>query len=117
MADARLGLMLVDDHPLLRGKELHLAEATIKNYVQSLTGKLGASDRGHAAVMGIQMSIVEQGPVKARVGSRRPTALAASCRRPRASPSNTGEPRCSRAPPLSVEEVRCKSCPTRPGAS
>lgn len=40
-------------------EELHLAEATIKKYVQSLTGKLGASDRGHAAVTAMRMGIVE----------------------------------------------------------
>ncbi len=40
-------------------EELHLAEATIKKYVQSLTGKLGASDRGHAAVLGMRMGIVD----------------------------------------------------------
>lgn len=40
-------------------EQLHLAETTIKKYVQSLTGKLGASDRGHAAILGLRLGIVE----------------------------------------------------------
>lgn len=39
--------------------ELHLAEATIKKYVQSLTGKLGAGDRGHAAILAMRLGIIE----------------------------------------------------------
>lgn len=40
-------------------EELHLAEATIKKYVQSLTGKLGAGDRGHAAVLAMRMGFID----------------------------------------------------------
>lgn len=41
------------------GNELHLAEVTVKKYVQSLIGKLGASDRTQAAIMGIRLELVE----------------------------------------------------------
>lgn len=40
-------------------EELHLAEATIKKYVQSLTGKLGAGDRGHAAVLAMRLGFID----------------------------------------------------------
>lgn len=38
--------------------DLHIAEATVKSHVNSLLGKLGASDRTHAAVLGLQRGIV-----------------------------------------------------------
>lgn len=41
------------------GRELNLAEATIKKYVQSIMGKLGASDRTHAAIVAVQLRLVE----------------------------------------------------------
>lgn len=41
------------------GKQLHLAEVTIKKHVQSIIGKLGASDRTHAATVAVRMGLVE----------------------------------------------------------
>jgi two-component system NarL family response regulator len=38
--------------------DLHITEATVKSHVNSLLGKLGASDRTHAAVLGLQRGIV-----------------------------------------------------------
>jgi DNA-binding NarL/FixJ family response regulator len=39
--------------------ELHLAEVTIKKYVQSVIGKLGVADRTQAAVRGMRLGLVE----------------------------------------------------------
>ncbi len=38
--------------------QLNLAESTVKKYVQNMIGKLGASDRGHAAVIGMRLGLV-----------------------------------------------------------
>lgn len=38
--------------------DLHISEATVKSHVNSLLGKLGASDRTHAAVLALQRGIV-----------------------------------------------------------
>ena len=38
--------------------DLHITEATVKSHVNSLLGKLGASDRTHAAVLALQRGIV-----------------------------------------------------------
>lgn len=38
--------------------DLHITEATVKSHVNSLLGKLGASDRTHAAILGLQRGIV-----------------------------------------------------------
>ena len=38
--------------------DLHISEATVKSHVNSLLGKLGASDRTHAAVIALQRGIV-----------------------------------------------------------
>lgn len=38
--------------------DLHITEATVKSHVNSLLGKLGASDRTHAAMLGLQRGIV-----------------------------------------------------------
>ncbi len=38
--------------------DLHITEATVKSHVNSLLAKLGASDRTHAAVLGLQRGIV-----------------------------------------------------------
>jgi two-component system NarL family response regulator len=38
--------------------DLHITEATVKSHVNSLLTKLGASDRTHAAVLGLQRGIV-----------------------------------------------------------
>lgn len=40
-------------------EELHLAEVTIKKEVQTITRKLGVSDRTRAAVLGIQLGLIE----------------------------------------------------------
>jgi DNA-binding NarL/FixJ family response regulator len=40
------------------GIDLHITEATVKSHVNSLLGKLGASDRTHAAVLALQRGIV-----------------------------------------------------------
>lgn len=40
-------------------EELHLAEVTVKKHVQSIISKLGASDRTHAAVLGVRSGMVE----------------------------------------------------------
>ena len=39
--------------------ELSLAEVTVKKHVQSLIGKLGVSDRTHAAIVAVRMGLVE----------------------------------------------------------
>ena len=39
-------------------KDLHISEGTVKSHVNSLLGKLGASDRTHAAILGLQRGIV-----------------------------------------------------------
>jgi len=39
--------------------ELHLAEVTIKKYVQSVMAKLGAADRTDAALQGVRLGLVE----------------------------------------------------------
>lgn len=39
--------------------ELYLAEITVKKYVQSVISKLGASDRTHAAVLGVRLGLAE----------------------------------------------------------
>ena len=39
--------------------EMNLAEVTVKKYVQSIIGKLGASDRTHAAIMAVRLGLVE----------------------------------------------------------
>jgi DNA-binding NarL/FixJ family response regulator len=39
--------------------ELHLAEVTVKKHVQNIIGKLGASDRTHAAIMAVQMGLLQ----------------------------------------------------------
>ena len=41
------------------GTELGLAEVTIKKHVQSIMGKLGASDRTHAAILGVRLGLAE----------------------------------------------------------
>src|SRR5581483_8995590 len=38
--------------------DLHISEATVKSHVNSLLGKLGASDRTHAAVLALQRGIL-----------------------------------------------------------
>lgn len=38
--------------------DLHITEATVKSHVNSLLGKMGASDRTHAAVLALQRGIV-----------------------------------------------------------
>lgn len=38
--------------------DLHISEATVKSHVNSLLGKLGASDRTHAAMLALQRGIV-----------------------------------------------------------
>lgn len=38
--------------------QLNLAESTVKKYVQTMVGKLGAGDRGHAAVIGMRLGLV-----------------------------------------------------------
>ena len=38
--------------------DLHITEATVKSHVNSLLGKLGASDRTHAAMLALQRGIV-----------------------------------------------------------
>ena len=38
--------------------DLHITEATVKSHVNSLLGKLGASDRTHAAILALQRGIV-----------------------------------------------------------
>jgi DNA-binding NarL/FixJ family response regulator len=40
------------------GSDLHISEATVKSHVNSLLGKLGASDRTHAAMLALQRGIV-----------------------------------------------------------
>ena len=40
-------------------RELSLAEVTIKKHVQNIIGKLGASDRTHAAIVAVRMGLVE----------------------------------------------------------
>ncbi len=37
--------------------ELNLAEVTVKKHVQNIIGKLGASDRTHAAVLAVGMGL------------------------------------------------------------
>ncbi len=39
--------------------ELHLAEITIKKYVQNVISKLGVSDRTHAAIVGVRLGLAE----------------------------------------------------------
>ena len=39
--------------------QLHLAESTVKKYVQSLKTKLGVSDRAEAAVLGLRLGLVD----------------------------------------------------------
>lgn len=39
--------------------ELSLAEVTVKKHVQSIIGKLGASDRTHAAILSVRLGLVE----------------------------------------------------------
>lgn len=39
--------------------ELHLAEVTVKKHVQSVMGKLGASDRTQAAIMAVRLGLAE----------------------------------------------------------
>ncbi|MBI4201419.1 MAG: response regulator transcription factor [Chloroflexi bacterium] len=39
--------------------ELHLAEVTVKKYVQSIIAKLGVSDRTLAAIAGVRLGLVE----------------------------------------------------------
>ncbi|MEE9199243.1 MAG: response regulator transcription factor [Dehalococcoidia bacterium] len=41
------------------GKHLNLAEVTIKKHVQSIIGKMGVSDRTHAAVLAVRLGLVE----------------------------------------------------------
>ena len=40
-------------------RELSLVEVTIKKHVSSIIGKLGASDRTHAAIVAVRMGLVE----------------------------------------------------------
>lgn len=40
-------------------KELHLAEVTVKKYVQTVIQKLGVSDRTNAAIQGVRLGLVE----------------------------------------------------------
>lgn len=40
-------------------RDLSLAEATVKKYVQNIIGKLGASDRTHAAILAVRMGLGE----------------------------------------------------------
>ena len=40
-------------------KELNLAEITIKKHVQSIIGKLGVSDRTHAAIVAVRLGLVD----------------------------------------------------------
>lgn len=39
--------------------ELDLAEITVKKYVQNVIGKLGVSDRTHAAIVGVRLGLAE----------------------------------------------------------
>ncbi len=39
--------------------EMHLAEVTVKKHVQSIIGKLGASDRTQAAILAVRLGLVE----------------------------------------------------------
>lgn len=41
------------------GDELHLAESTVKKYVQSLKLKLSVKDRAEAAVLGVRLGLVD----------------------------------------------------------
>ncbi len=40
-------------------RELNLAEVTVKKYVQSIIGKMGASDRTHAAILAVRSGLVD----------------------------------------------------------
>ncbi|MEK7873683.1 MAG: response regulator transcription factor [Chloroflexota bacterium] len=40
-------------------RDLNLAEVTVKKHVQAIMGKLGASDRTHAAVLAVRMGLAE----------------------------------------------------------
>jgi len=40
-------------------QELHLAEITVKKYVQNIIQKMGASDRTHAAIQAVRLGLVE----------------------------------------------------------
>jgi DNA-binding NarL/FixJ family response regulator len=53
-----LGLIVEGRRNRAIGEELHLAEVTVKKHVQSIIGKLGASDRTHAAVLGVRSGLV-----------------------------------------------------------
>ncbi|MDP3061660.1 MAG: response regulator transcription factor [Chloroflexota bacterium] len=39
-------------------QELHLAEITVKKYVQNVIQKMGASDRTHAAIQAVRLGFV-----------------------------------------------------------
>ena len=39
--------------------ELYLAELTVKKHVQNVIGKLGVSDRTHAAILGVKLGLAE----------------------------------------------------------
>lgn len=41
--------------------EMHLAEVTVKKYVQSLVGKLGVPDRTHAALLAARLGLADPG--------------------------------------------------------
>ena len=40
-------------------RELNLAEVTVKKHVQSIIGKMGASDRTHAAILAVRSGLVD----------------------------------------------------------
>jgi len=40
-------------------RRLNIAEITVKKHVQSLVQKLGASDRTHAAILGVRLGLIE----------------------------------------------------------
>jgi DNA-binding NarL/FixJ family response regulator len=40
-------------------RELSLAEVTVKKHVQAIIGKLGASDRTHAAITAVRLGLIQ----------------------------------------------------------
>ncbi|MEW6034229.1 MAG: response regulator transcription factor [Chloroflexota bacterium] len=53
----RLVAQGLSNRPIAR--ELNLAEVTVKKHVQNIIGKLGASDRTHAAIVAVRLGLVE----------------------------------------------------------
>jgi DNA-binding NarL/FixJ family response regulator len=41
------------------GEQLYLATGTVRNHVSEIMGKLGVSDRTQAAVLAVQMGVVD----------------------------------------------------------